>query len=134
MCRATCNTGTPAPLPQQDFDSVMSRITAVLGVKTQIEVAGRFGVRQSTISDAKRRNSVPDSWLLRLLRDHNLNPLWVLTGTGAQYLVPDDAPPTTAQVLHDVEACLKTAPVAPLLRELAHRMRRPDIRVLEGAA
>ncbi|MCC8193211.1 MAG: hypothetical protein LIP28_00995 [Deltaproteobacteria bacterium] len=47
-------------------------------------------MRQSSISDAKRRKSIPAEWLLKLLRHDQSNPDWILTGQGARYLRPAD--------------------------------------------
>ncbi|CAK7035027.1 MAG: hypothetical protein DELT_00525 [Desulfovibrio sp.] len=127
MSRATCNTAL-------DFEAAMTRITSVLGVYTQTEMADAFGIRQSSISATVRRKSIPDSWLLRLVREYSVNPLWIMRGTGAQYLVPDEAPPATAQILRDIEDHLGHAPVAALLRTLATRMGRPDIQITEAGA
>ena len=71
--------------------SAMDRILAATGTKTQMQLAELLEVRQSSISDAKRRGSVPAPWLVTLLRTHNLNPDWVLTGEGPMYLVPAEA-------------------------------------------
>ena len=70
------------------FDDALNRIHDVSETSTQVELAESLGVRQSSISDAKRRRSVPAAWLLKLLLSHWVNPYWVLKGTGAKYLKP----------------------------------------------
>ncbi|MGE4552848.1 MAG: helix-turn-helix domain-containing protein [Desulfovibrionaceae bacterium] len=75
------------PAPEgDDYEAAMARIHSVLGTRTQVQVAEALGVRQSSISDARRRNSIPDSWLLTILRRHWVNPEWIRTGQGARYL------------------------------------------------
>lgn len=72
-----------------DFESAMRRILAETGLKTQVQLADLLGIRKSSISDAKRRGSVPAEWLLRLFFKHNLNPDYILNGDPAlKYLVP----------------------------------------------
>ena len=137
---ATCENSN-GHVPDGGFDAVLSRIMNALGVRTQVELGVRLGIRQPTISDARRRDSVPDSWLVRLVADHSLNPVWVLRGSGAKYLVPLDEDPQgshSSQESHssqgpDFENVLRNAPASVLLRVLAVRMNRPDIRIMEGA-
>ena len=59
-----------------------------IGIRTQTELAEALGIRQSSISDAKRRMVIPDSWLLRLLLQYRVNPLWILTGGYCRLLDP----------------------------------------------
>ena len=72
--------------PTPEFEAVMARIHAVTETRTQVQLAGVLDVRQSSISDAKRRASIPDGWLVKLLRTHLVLPDWILTGKGPQYL------------------------------------------------
>lgn len=80
------------------FEDVYARILVATGTSTQVELAEVLGIRQSSIADAKRRKSIPASWLISILRLYAVNPDWILTGTGGRYLVAtDEAPqmPTT---------------------------------------
>ena len=61
------------------------------GLRTQTDVAALLGVKQSSISDAKRRNHIPDSWILTLFNKKGLNPSWIRTGEGPQYVATPDA-------------------------------------------
>jgi hypothetical protein len=70
-----------------DFDQAMARIKEVTGKRTQVELAALLGIRQSSVSDAKRRGSVPADWLLTLVSKTGTNPAWILTGKGPRYLV-----------------------------------------------
>ena len=73
-------------LPEASFDAQMERIKLVTGKRTQFELATFFGVRQSLVSDAKRRGKIPPDWLATLLRAKNVNPEWLLTGKGNCFL------------------------------------------------
>jgi len=59
------------------FDEALERIKRATGARTQVELAAILGIRQSSISDAKRRRSIPADWLIKLYRSHGLNPDWV---------------------------------------------------------
>lgn len=72
-----------------DFEAAMARIHAIAGTRTQVELANLLNIRQSSISDAKRRGSIPDSWLVALYRQRQANPAWITSGEGRPYLVED---------------------------------------------
>lgn len=81
-----------------NFDEVFERIKLVTNTRTQVELAEVLGIRQSSISDAKRRNSVPADWYMKLFEQFGLNPDWLKKGNGPMYLrtehgyAPVDAP------------------------------------------
>ena len=48
------------------FQDAYERILQSTDLRTQTDVAALLGVKQSSISEAKRRNHIPDSWILTL--------------------------------------------------------------------
>ncbi|MCD7982758.1 MAG: helix-turn-helix domain containing protein [Desulfovibrio sp.] len=62
---------------EASFDEQMDRIRLITGKRTQIELANFFGIRQSLVSDAKRRGKIPSDWLMILLQTKNVNPEWL---------------------------------------------------------
>lgn len=68
------------------FSDVLGRIKEATGARTQVELATVLDIRQSSISDAKRRNSVPADWYMKLFRKYGLNPDWLAEGKGPHYL------------------------------------------------
>ncbi|CAK7002349.1 MAG: hypothetical protein DELT_00081 [Desulfovibrio sp.] len=68
------------------FDEIFERIKLATRTRTQIELASVLDIRQSSISDAKRRNSVPSDWCMKLFERFGLNPDWIKKGTGPMYL------------------------------------------------
>ncbi|QLA16622.1 LexA family transcriptional regulator [Desulfolutivibrio sulfoxidireducens] len=68
------------------FEDAFERIKKSTGLRTQVEVAKLLDIRQSSISDAKRRKSIPDGWLIKLYQLYGLNPNWVLDGEQPQFL------------------------------------------------
>ena len=69
-----------------NFDEIFERIKLATRTRTQIELANVLDIRQSSISDAKRRNSIPSDWCLKLFDRFGLNPDWIKKGTGPMYL------------------------------------------------
>lgn len=70
------------------FEEAMERIKKATGARTQVQLADVLEVRQSSISDAKRRCSVPSDWFLKLYRSHGLNPNWLSDGHEPVYINP----------------------------------------------
>lgn len=96
------------------------RIKAVLGVRTQVEMARALGVQQSSISDAVRRGVCPPDWLLEMLETRGASPAWVLTGAGPQWLAPStDGKRPDLPVPAQAWAGMETE---DLMRELGRRM------------
>lgn len=86
-------------MERHEFDAAYARICEVCGMKTQTELSAYLGIRQSSISDAKRRMTVPAAWLLTVLSRERVNPAWILTGEGSRYLVPSSLPPSASAML-----------------------------------
>lgn len=86
-------------MDKDPFTAVTERLFKVAKCKTQLQLANFMGIRQSSVSDAIRRKSIPAEWLLTLLRHDQTNPDWVLTGKGPRYLRPgEDKAPTVVHV------------------------------------
>lgn len=68
------------------FDEIFDRIKLATNTRTQVELAEVLDIRQSSISDAKRRNSIPSDWYMKLFEKFGLNPDWLKKGLGPMYL------------------------------------------------
>jgi Bacteriophage CI repressor helix-turn-helix domain. len=112
-------------------EAAMERIKNISGARTQVQLAEVLDVRQSSISDAKRRASIPPEWLLKLMRTHQVMPDWILTGQGPKYL-GDAAPAAVARVeakLNDMTHALQET--ADEITVALH-MARETIKGLQG--
>ena len=65
---------------------IFKRIQAVTRTRTQTALAEILEIRQSSISDAKRRQSVPGAWYMTLFEKLGVNPDWLKSGIGPVYL------------------------------------------------
>ena len=74
-------------MERHEFDAAYARICEVCGMKTQTELSAYLGIRQSSISDAKRRGKISSGWLVILMRVKNVHPEWILTRTGPCFMV-----------------------------------------------
>jgi hypothetical protein len=79
------------PSAQDIFDAQYERVLEATGCQTQVELANFLGVRQSSISDAKRRHSIPSKWCMTLFEKKRINPDWILGGIGGKYLTMTNA-------------------------------------------
>ena len=68
------------------FEVIYARILSVTNCITQMELATILEISQSSISDAKRRGSIPDAWLIILFDKFRLNPDYLRYGTGTIHI------------------------------------------------
>ena len=71
---------------QHDFSAQYKRLFETAECRTQVELADFFGIRQSSIADAKKRRSIPAEWLLKLLLLKGIHPVWIKTGQGPRMM------------------------------------------------
>ena len=73
-------------LPQSDFESQYKRVLEAAGCRTQLDLAAVLEIRQSSISAAKRRRSIPSAWLLKLFKRKRISLEWLRTGQGEKVM------------------------------------------------
>ena len=110
------------------FQDAYERILQATGLRTQSEVTALLGVKQSSISDAKQRKHIPDPWLMTLFSKKGLNPIWIRTGEGPQYVAGTDAQPeapllSEQQVTSRLEPILRVA-LLGVIPQLADDLRQ----------
>lgn len=104
------------------MDATMRRFFEAAGCRTQIELAAFLDIRQSSVSDAKKRRVIPSEWLITLLRQKNINPYWVMTGTGPRFLLPADDPEESGPCRQDKRSALGRFSTKELAEEVARRV------------
>ena len=52
----------------------LDRILQAAGCKTQVELAEFLGIRQSAVTDARRRGRIPEEWLLKMGQRMGMDP------------------------------------------------------------
>lgn len=68
------------------FDEIYKRILFAANCQTQMELAAILEISQSSISDAKRRQSIPSDWLIKLYDKFGVNPDWLRDKKEPMYL------------------------------------------------
>ena len=113
---------TSFPLPEPYAGACLARVYEAVPCRTQVELAEFLGIRQSSISDAKKRGAVPAEWLLKLLLLKGINPVWVLTGQGSRWLQPAEQMPVLLPLAVSGGVCtLEGFSTEVLLKELLRR-------------
>ena len=77
--------------PKSDFESFFRRAREALNIDSQNELALLLRVNRSAITQAKRKDAVPEAWITRLSRSHGINPVWLESGRGDRQLTASDA-------------------------------------------
>jgi len=67
------------------FEAVYARMLFAAEVRTQSELADVIGIRQASISDAKKRKSIPSDWCMRLYDVRGVKVDWQRFGRGPVY-------------------------------------------------
>lgn len=65
-----------------DFNTFFTRVQEATSISTQHDLAKALGVNRSAITQAKRRNSIPQKWVLALSRSFQLSVDWLEFGVG----------------------------------------------------
>lgn len=68
------------------FESQYARVFEAANCRTQTCLAELLEIKQSSISDAKRRKAIPSDWLVKLFEKKRVNPEWIRTGQGGKVL------------------------------------------------
>jgi phage repressor protein C with HTH and peptisase S24 domain len=70
-----------------EFDIFIRRSFEALKISSQNKLAILLGINRAGITQAKKKGTVPDKWILSLYRNHGINPDWIETGKGAMFIV-----------------------------------------------
>lgn len=89
-----------------NFNSFFERLSVEGLITSQKKLATILGIDSSAISKAKKRNSVPHSWITKLAKQFNLNPEWMESGTGKIHLNSPEQIETEFSVIPKVKARL----------------------------
>ncbi|MBI9090404.1 MAG: helix-turn-helix transcriptional regulator [Desulfobacterium sp.] len=68
------------------IDGLIHRILEVTGISSQTELAEALGINRSGITHARKKDRIPDKWIVKLYRKFGLNPVWIESGVGRVFL------------------------------------------------
>ncbi|MBU0992059.1 MAG: helix-turn-helix domain-containing protein [Proteobacteria bacterium] len=68
------------------FISFLNRVQEATGINSQIDLATSLDIHRSAITQARKKDAIPDKWMVVLYRKFGLNPEWLETGQGPTFL------------------------------------------------
>lgn len=71
------------------IDTLIARIMDATGIRSQAELAQALDIDRSGITHARKKNQIPEKWIVKLYRRFGFNPQWIETGTGAAFLTTE---------------------------------------------
>jgi phage repressor protein C with HTH and peptisase S24 domain len=74
----------------KNFHTFFKRASSALNIRSLSELAAILNVNRSSITQARKKDSVPANWLLELYRSHGLNPDWLEGRDSPQWLKPGE--------------------------------------------
>ncbi|MDA3894821.1 MAG: XRE family transcriptional regulator [Desulfobacteraceae bacterium] len=74
-----------------NFESFMDRVFESTQIRTQKQLAEVLGVHRSAVSQAKKKNAVPESWIFKMASLFDINPVWLEKGVGSLFAKKDTA-------------------------------------------
>jgi phage repressor protein C with HTH and peptisase S24 domain len=78
------------------FDGFFRRACEAAGISSQQELSRLLGVNRSAVTQAKKRDNVPENWIYRLARDLGVSAEWLESGRGEAEM-PAAAPPRESE-------------------------------------
>ena len=73
-------------MPHTKFEQFLERVFTATGISSQMELASALSINRSAITQARKKNAIPDRWILQLYREFGLNPDWLESGVGETFL------------------------------------------------
>ncbi len=75
-------------MPQTRFEIFYKKVSEVIGLRNQNELASVIGVNPSSIAQARKRDKIPANWILQLCLKYGLNPNWLENDIGPAFIKP----------------------------------------------
>ncbi|SMC97798.1 Phage repressor protein C, contains Cro/C1-type HTH and peptisase s24 domains [Desulfocicer vacuolatum DSM 3385] len=73
-------------MQENKIDELIGRIMDATGITSQSSLAAALGINRSGITHARKKNQVPDKWILKLYRKFGFHPQWIETGKGQMFM------------------------------------------------
>ena len=68
------------------FAIFLQRVFEATGITSQTELASVLKINRSAITQARKKDAIPDKWILQLYKAFGLNPDWLETGTDRPFI------------------------------------------------
>ena len=71
-------------------DAIFERIKTALSAKNDSEVAIALGIKQQSVTSARKREKIPPGWIIRVAVERDVSSDWLLFGIGTKELKTSD--------------------------------------------
>lgn len=109
------------------MENTLTRLKQALGVTTDTALAKALGIKQGSISGAKKKGTIPPGWIIGVAKETGVSADWLLWGTGPKTTGKRDGAglePSAIQLNQLLlEACIEA--VEEVLEDTGREMR-PD--------
>jgi len=95
-------------IKMNDIKSIIERMKQAYNVKTNKELAEKLGTSLSNIDNWKKRNNIPDKYLLLTSQMNGVEYNWLLTGEGEMYKQTENRVQKARELLNNIENNHKT--------------------------
>ncbi len=90
-------------IKMNDIKSIIERMKQAYNVKTNKELAEKLGTSLSNIDNWKKRNNIPDKYLLLTSQMNGVEYNWLLTGEGEMYKQTENRVQKARELLNNIE-------------------------------
>ena len=99
-----------------EHGAVLQRLMEAAGVKNESGLSVVLGITHQAVYNAKKKGSIPHSWVLQIARDYGVNTDWLHFGDRKQAAALEDPPPDTDSETADpsLSSSIIVQPVGPL--------------------
>ena len=82
-------------MKKSQFSAFIERLSDVTGIKSQTALADALSIHRSAITQARKKDAIPEKWMVVLFKKYGVNPEWLESGVGPAFLkgLPDEEDP-----------------------------------------
>lgn len=86
LCVTRAFYNTEGTMGKTQFELFFERLSQNTVIENQLALATTLGINRSAVTQAKKRDIIPQKWILALSRKFNLSPDWLEYGREPKYL------------------------------------------------
>ena len=104
------------------YSETVDRLLAATKSKTETDLAAALGVKPQSVSQAKKKDSIPAQWFVRVALKYGVSVDWLVAGHG----------PMPQQTVETKDGCARCMRLEKELEQERENSRRKDGAIIEG--
>ncbi|WP_319405132.1 helix-turn-helix domain-containing protein [uncultured Desulfosarcina sp.] len=68
----------------KESEAILERIKIALNAKNDSEVAAVMGIKQQSVTSARKRGKIPPRWITKIAQERDISSDWLLFGIGSK--------------------------------------------------